>query len=191
MSDDGQNSDNRTTKLATLANGCFWCTEAVFRRLRGVISATPGYSGGLLPNPTYEQVTTGSTGHAESIQVEFNPAEISYEKLLEVFWATHDPTTLNRQGADVGTQYRSAIFYHDEDQRTAAEKSKTELAQHGKYQDPIVTEITEYTNFYPADERHKDYYERNRSNGYCRVVIDPKIQKLYKDFKPMLKDPGI
>ena len=176
-------------ELATLANGCFWCTEAVFRRLRGVISAIPGYSGGNIPNPTYEQVSSGASGHAESIQVQFDPSVISYEKLLEVFWATHDPTTLNRQGADVGTQYRSAIFYHNEHQKEIAEKSKQDLAASGKYSDPIVTEITSYVNFYPASAEHKDFYERNRSSSYCRLVIDPKIEKLYKGFKPDLK-PG-
>jgi peptide-methionine (S)-S-oxide reductase len=179
-----------TTQLATLANGCFWCTEAVFRRLKGVISATPGYSGGTIPDPSYDQVSSGASGHAESIQIEFNPAEISYPKLLEVFWATHDPTTLNRQGADVGTQYRSAIFYHSAEQKAAAEKSKQELAASGKYSDPIVTEITEYKNFYPAGPEHKDFYERNRTSNYCRLVIDPKISKLYKDFKEDLK-PGL
>jgi len=176
-----------TTELATLANGCFWCTEAVFRRLRGVISATPGYSGGTIPNPNYYQVSSGHSGHAESIQVEFDPSVISYEKLLEIFWATHNPTTLNRQGADVGPEYRSVIFYHNERQKKTAEKSKQNLADSGKYSDPIVTEITKYTNFYPASAEHKDFYERNRSSSYCRLVIDPKIQKLYKDFKSDLK----
>lgn len=175
------------TKLATLANGCFWCTEAVFKRLRGVISAIPGYSGGRLPDPSYNQVSSGESGHAECLQVQFDPSIISYEKLLEVFWATHNPTTLNQQGYDIGTQYRSAIFYHDEMQKEIAEKSKQELAESGKYNDPIVTEITECTNFYPADASHKDYYERNRTASYCRLIIDPKIQKLYKDFKADLK----
>jgi peptide-methionine (S)-S-oxide reductase len=175
------------TELATFANGCFWCTEAVFRRLNGVISAIPGYSGGTIPNPSYGQVSSGASGHAESIQVEFDPSIISYEKLLEVFWATHDPTTLNRQGADIGTQYRSAIFYHDEAQKTIAQESKQNLEASGKYTDPIVTEITSYKNFYPASAEHKDFYERNRSSSYCRLVIDPKIQKLYKNFKKDLK----
>lgn len=176
-----------TTQLTTLANGCFWCTEAVFRRLRGVISVMPGYSDGNTPNPSYSQVSSGASGHAECLQIEFDPAQISYEKLLEVFWATHNPTTLNRQGADTGTQYRSAIFYHNETQKAAGEKSKQNLAESGQYSDPIVTEITKYENFYPADANHKDFYERNRSSSYCRIIIDPKIQKLYKKFKPDLK----
>lgn len=174
-------------ETATLANGCFWCTEAVFRRLRGVSQVTSGYSGGSIPNPSYWQVSSGDSGHAECLQIEFNPEEISFAKLLEVFWATHNPTTLNQQGYDIGTQYRSAIFYHTEEQKTIAEQSKQALAQSGAYNDPIVTEITEYQNFYPADASHKDYYENNRTNSYCRLIIDPKIEKLYKNFKAELK----
>lgn len=170
------------TETATLANGCFWCTEAVFRRLKGVSNVTPGYSGGTIPSPSYFQVSSGASGHAECLQIEFDPEVISYKKLLEVFWATHDPTTLNRQGYDEGTQYRSAIFYHSPEQKQIAEESKMELANSGKYADPIVTEITPYENFYPAEPEHKDYFERNRTAGYCRLVIDPKITKLYKDF---------
>ena len=142
----------------------------------------PGYSGGLDPQPTYEQVSSGSTGYAEATQIQFDPKVIPYDKLLEVFWAMHDPTTLNRQGADVGTQYRSVIFYHDQEQKIAAEKSKQQIAASGKYPDPIVTEIAQYTNFYPAEQNHRDFYDRNREYGYCRLVIDPKIKKLYKDF---------
>ncbi len=175
------------TETATLANGCFWCTEAVFRRLNGVSKVTPGYSGGTIPSPSYFQVSSGASGHAECLQIEFDPGVISYKKLLEVFWATHDPTTLNRQGYDEGTQYRSAIFYHSPEQQQVAEQSKAELAESGKYPDPIVTEITPYENFYPAEPEHKDYYERNRTAGYCRLVIDPKITKLYKDFKADVK----
>ena len=175
------------TQLATLAGGCFWCTEAVFRRLRGVISAMPGYSGGTVANPTYMQVAARTTGHAEVVQIEFDPSIISFEKLLEVFWTVHDPTTLNRQGADAGPEYRSAIFYHDEQQKTAAEQSIKDLAASGKYKDPIVTELAPFTKFYPASEEHREFYEKNRSSGYCRFVIDPKVQKLYKDFKGDLK----
>jgi peptide-methionine (S)-S-oxide reductase len=167
---------------ATFANGCFWCTEAVFQRLKGVESVTSGYTGGSVPNPTYDQVCTGRTGHAEAIQVSFDPDVISYEQLLQVFFQTHDPTTLNRQGADVGTQYRSAIYYHDEEQRRTAERVRDETGASGLYQDPIVTEITPAGEFYPAEAYHDDFYSRNRDYPYCRVVIDPKIQKLYKSF---------
>lgn len=175
------------TQIATLAGGCFWCTEAVFKRLTGVSKVTPGYSGGAQPNPSYEEVSMGNTGYAEAVQIEFDPEIISFEKLLDVFWALHDPTTLNRQGNDIGTQYRSAIFYHDEMQKTTAEQSKQHLTDSKKYPDPIVTEITGYTNFYPAEEKHRDFYDKNRSYGYCRLVIDPKLQKLYRDFQKDLK----
>jgi len=174
-------------QTATLAGGCFWCTEAVFKRLKGVISVMPGYAGGSVPNPTYEQVSTGDTGYAEATQTTFDPAVISYATILDVFWAAHDPTTLNRQGNDVGTQYRSVIFYHDEKQKKIAEESKKQLAESGKYKSPVVTEITEFTNFYPAEKEHLDFYDRNREYGYCRLVIDPKIQKFYKDFKGLVK----
>ncbi len=174
-------------EVATLANGCFWCTEAVFRRLKGVISVLPGYSGGNIENPSYSEVSSGESGHAEALQIQFNPAEISFEKLLEVFWATHNPTTLNQQGYDIGTQYRSAIFYHNETQKQIADTSKKAFGSSGNYKDPIVTEIYPYKNFYPADKSHKDYYEKNRTAGYCRLIIDPKIQKLYKEFSRDLK----
>ncbi len=173
---------------ATFANGCFWCTEAIFKRLKGITSVTSGYSGGTVENPSYEAVSSGSTGHAEAVQVQFDPNIISYDQLLDVFWATHDPTTLNQQGADIGTQYRSAIFYHTEEQKKIAEGSKAKLDQSGTYKDPIVTEITKYTNFYPAEEYHKDYYDTNKSAPYCRVVIDPKIQKLLKTFAKEVKE---
>ncbi len=166
-------------KKATLAGGCFWCTEAVFKRLRGVESVVPGYTGGTTPNPTYEQVCNGNSGHAEAIEITFDPAVISYDQLLEVFWKLHDPTTLNRQGADIGTQYRSAIFYHSQEQKEAAEKSKPDNA---------VTKIEPAGQFYPAESYHRDYYDANSSQGYCRIVIDPKIQKLYRDFKDITKD---
>lgn len=176
-----------TTETATFASGCFWCTEAVFGRLQGVKSVLPGYSGGRVENPTYEQVCSGRTGHAEAAQIEFDPAVISYEKLLDVFWHTHDPTTLNRQGNDVGTQYRSAIFYHDERQREIAEKSKMELEKSGAYGDPVVTEIVPFKKFYVAEDYHKNYYDQNREAPYCAFVIDPKIRKLTKQYANQLK----
>lgn len=167
---------------ATFAGGCFWCTEAVFQRLRGVEKVVSGYTGGELANPTYEQVCTGQTGHAEAVEITFDPSTISYEDLLHVFFKTHDPTTLNRQGADVGTQYRSAIFYHDEAQKAAAERIIRELDASGEFGRPIVTEVAPAGPYYPAEDYHVDFYDRNREYGYCRVVIDPKIQKLYKEF---------
>jgi len=173
--------------VATLAGGCFWCVEAIFRELKGVHEVVPGYTGGHVANPTYEQVCTGTTGHAEAVQITYDPEVISFEDLLDVFWRTHDPTTLNRQGADVGTQYRSAIFYHDEVQKGVAEKSKAETEASGLWPDPIVTEIVPYRSFYPAEEYHRDYYRRNPNQPYCRAVIDPKIQKLRKAFREKLK----
>lgn len=172
--------------ITTLASGCFWCTEAVMQRLRGVESVVSGYTGGPKANPTYEEVCTGRTGHAEAVQVTFDPAIVSYEDLLHVYFKTHDPTTLNRQGADVGTQYRSAIFYHDEEQKETAERVIRELIESKEYDDPIVTELTPATDFYVAEDYHSDFYNRNREYGYCRVVIDPKVQKLYKEFSGAL-----
>ncbi|MGE0058704.1 MAG: peptide-methionine (S)-S-oxide reductase MsrA [Dehalococcoidia bacterium] len=172
--------------IATLASGCFWCTEAVVQRLRGVEAVVSGYTGGAKANPTYEEVCTGRTGHAEAVQVTFDPAIISYEDLLHVYFKTHDPTTLNRQGADVGTQYRSAIFYHDEEQKETAERVIRELTESKEYDAPIVTEITPASDFYVAEDYHMDFYNRNREYGYCRVVIDPKVQKLYKEFSGAL-----
>jgi peptide-methionine (S)-S-oxide reductase len=178
--------NNMSLEVATLAGGCFWCTEAVFKRLKGVEEVTPGYIGGDRPNPTYEAVCSGTTGHAEAVEIKFNPNIISFETLLEVFWQLHDPTTLNRQGNDVGTQYRSAIFYHNQQQKETAEASREKAAE--SYDDPIVTEITEAGTFYPAETYHRDYYDSNRSQGYCRLIIDPKIQKLYKKFGDKLAD---
>lgn len=175
-------------EIATLAGGCFWCTEAIFTRLKGVISVMPGYTGGNVENPTYEDVCTGTTGHAEAIQIEFDPSLIPFEKLLDIFWHTHNPTTLNRQGNDIGTQYRSSIFYSDEKQKEVAEKSKAELEIEGVYKDPVVTEIVPFTNFYVAENYHKDYYERNKGKSYCNFVIDPKIHKLLKDYANDVKD---
>ena len=163
---------------ATFGAGCFWCVEAVFERLDGVKSVVAGYSGGKRSNPTYEQVCSGATGHAEVAQITFDPAKISYEQLLELFWKSHDPTTMNRQGADVGTQYRSVIFYHDEAQKAAAEKSKNDAA--GNFDRPIVTEITALDKFYEAENYHQDYYKNNPMAPYCMFVIRPKLAKLEK-----------
>jgi len=174
-------------EIATLANGCFWCTEAMFSRVNGIESVIPGYSGGKTSNPSYEQVCTGMTGHAETIQMEYDPKIISFEKILDIFWHTHDPTTLNRQGNDVGTQYRSAIFYHDENQKNIAEKSKEELEKEAVFKNPIVTEIIPFSNFYPAEDYHKEYYENNRKAPYCSFVIDPKIQKLLQKYSDKIK----
>ncbi len=177
------------TETATLAGGCFWCTEAIFKRLKGIISATSGYAGGEKADPTYEEVSQGNTGYAESIQVKFDPKIISYKHILDIFWATHDPTTLNRQGADVGTQYRSVIFYHNEEQKKIAEKSKKEVEASGELKDNIVTEIVPFKNFYTAEEYHQNFYDKNKStNTYCSLVIDPKIQKLLDKFNSDVKE---
>jgi peptide-methionine (S)-S-oxide reductase len=176
------NNNNMTTQISTLANGCFWCSEAIFKRLKGVKSVLPGYSGGIVENPSYEQVCAGKTGHAESIQIEFDPTVIPYEKILDVFWHTHDPTTLNRQGNDVGTQYRSAIFYHDQKQKEIAEKSKRDLEKAGVYKNPIVTEIIPFKNFYVAEDYHKNYYEKHQDAPYCNFVINPKVHKLIQKY---------
>lgn len=175
------------TDTATFGTGCFWCTEALFQQVEGVVSVTSGYSGGTVKNPTYRQVSSGATGHAECLQVIFDPAKISYEGLLEVFWEIHDPTTLNRQGADVGTQYRSIIFYHDEQQKQLAEKYKHALDTSGAFEKPIITIIQPSSAFYPAEDYHKDYYNLNGHEPYCQYVIRPKIEKFRKVFKGKLK----
>ncbi len=181
-------AQNKTTmELATFGSGCFWCSEAIFSRLNGVESVTSGYSGGTIENPSYKQVCTGETGYAEVIQVKFNPEKITFTELLEVFWQTHDPTTLNRQGADVGTQYRSVIFYHNNEQKKLAETYKQKLEDEKIYDKPIVTEITQFEKFYIAEDYHQDYYEYNRGQGYCNFVITPKIEKFKKVFKDKLK----
>ncbi len=169
------NSSGRQ-ELATFGGGCFWCTEAVLQRIEGVLSVTSGYAGGTEPEPTYEEVCTGTTGHAEVVQVAFDPSMISYEEILDIFWQAHDPTTLNRQGADAGTQYRSIILYSDDVQKAAAEKSRDKAQQ--KLRDPIVTEITPLEKFYKAEGYHQNYYNTNTSAGYCRAVISPKLKKL-------------
>jgi len=172
------NSSSNATQVATFGGGCFWCTEAVFQSVSGVVSVTSGFMGGRIKNPTYEQVCGGDTGHAEVIQVRYDPARVSYEHLLEWFWKSHDPTEINRQGADVGTQYRSVIFYHSEAQKKAAEKSKAALAKSGKYKAPIATEVSAAADFYSAEAYHQDYYKQNPKAGYCRMVIRPKLEKL-------------
>lgn len=164
------------TELATLGGGCFWCVEAVFERLAGVKSVVSGYAGGATDNPTYEQVCSGTSGHAEVVQIEFDPSVITFEQLLAVFWEAHDPTTLNRQGADAGTQYRSVIFHHDEAQRVAAEQSKAAAAAH--FPRPIVTVIERLPKFFPAEKYHQDYFRLNANQPYCRAVIRPKLEKL-------------
>ncbi len=172
---------------ATLAGGCFWCLEAAFQQLKGVTKVTSGYAGGTVPNPTYEAVCTGRTGHAEVVQIEFDQAVVSYRELLEVFFLIHDPTTLNRQGGDVGTQYRSAIFYHSPQQQQEAEAVIAELAAGKVWDDPIVTEVVPLEVFYPAEEYHRDYFRRNPGQAYCRTVIAPKVAKLRKQYFERLK----
>jgi peptide-methionine (S)-S-oxide reductase len=179
---------NNNTETATLANGCFWCSEAIFKRLKGIESVLPGYAGGTVKNPSYDEVCMENTGHAESIQVKFDPRIISFEKILNIFWHTHNPTTLNRQGNDIGTQYRSAIFFHDEKQKAIAEKSKKDIEQAGLYKDPIVTEITPFKNFYIAEDYHKNYYDKHQEVPYCNFVIDPKIHKLLQHYRNDMKE---
>jgi peptide-methionine (S)-S-oxide reductase len=181
-------SGSGATDTATFANGCFWCTEAIFEELDGVISATSGYTGGHTENPTYKQVCTGETGHAEALQIVYDPKKISFDELLEVFWKTHDPTTLNSQGNDFGTQYRSGIFYHNQEQKQKAEHYKAELDKSGAFDKPIVTEITSFAKFYPAEDYHQQYFDNNgNTNPYCRIVIKPKVEKFRKVFKDKLK----
>ncbi|MER0440794.1 peptide-methionine (S)-S-oxide reductase MsrA [Emticicia sp. W12TSBA100-4] len=176
-----------TYKVATLAAGCFWCVEAVFQKLKGVEKVESGYMGGTLKNPTYKDVCTGQTGHAEVCQITYNPNIISFEELLEVFWKTHDPTTLNRQGGDIGTQYRSAVFYHDATQKQIAENIKNDLAQSGAYDAPIVTTFEPASIFYKAENYHQDYFNLNGSNPYCQMVVKPKVEKFKKVFSDRIK----
>jgi peptide-methionine (S)-S-oxide reductase len=175
-----------TLETATFAGGCFWCSEAIFQNLQGVTSVMSGYTGGTVENPTYEQVCSGTTGHAEAIQIFYDPAKISYKELLEVFWKTHDPTTLNRQGNDTGTQYRSAIFYHSGEQRQTAEAYKKELGAAKIWNSPIVTEIVPFKKFYKAEDYHQNYYRQNAGQPYCRFVITPKLEKFRKVFEKKL-----
>ncbi len=169
-------------ETATLGAGCFWCVEAVFQNLKGVKNVIPGYSGGHIKNPAYREVCSGRTGHAEVARIEFDSQAVSFEEILEVFWQTHDPTTLNRQGADVGTQYRSAIFYHDDEQKKTAEELKAELDKSGVFDKPIVTEISPLVNFYEAEDYHKNYFNNNSEQPYCNLVIKPKLDKFKKVF---------
>ena len=175
-------------ETATLAGGCFWCTEAIFNRLKGITSVVPGYAASNVPNSSYQAVCTGRTGAAEAMQITYDPSIISYDKLLEIFWHLHDPTTLNRQGNDVGTQYRSAIFSHNDEQKRIALASKEALEKSGTYKKPVVTEIAPFTNFYPAEDYHRDYYDNNRSQPYCTFIIDPKVQKLLREYRKELKE---
>ncbi len=174
-------------EIATLANGCFWCTEAIFQRLEGVESLKSGYSGGTIKNPAYREVTTGRTGHAEVIQIEFNPSIITFQEILDVFFSTHDPTTLNKQGYDKGTQYRSAIFYHSEEQKNVAEEFIKNLNEAKVFESLIVTEVTKFDAFYEAEEYHQNYYNNNKTQGYCMAVINPKLEKFIKKYKTKLK----
>jgi peptide-methionine (S)-S-oxide reductase len=184
---DGQAMDSSRTEVATLGGGCFWCLEAVYEELRGVEKVESGYSGGPVPNPTYRQVCTGTTGHAEVVQVTFDPEAVSFKEILEVFFTIHDPTTLNRQGADVGPQYRSAIIYHDEEQRRVAEEVISELEAEGIWDAPIVTEVTPFEAFYVAEDYHQGYYRDNEYQPYCQVVIAPKVVKFRKQYLEKLK----
>jgi peptide-methionine (S)-S-oxide reductase len=181
------NNPSAKTDTATFGQGCFWCTEAIFERVEGVKSVISGYSGGHTVNPTYEQVCNGNTGHAEVVQIVYDPEVISYDDLLKIFWKTHDPTSLNKQGADVGEQYRSIILYHNEKQKEKAEYYKNELEKSGAWDKPIVTQIVPFTIFYKAEDYHQDYFENNPYQGYCSFVIAPKVEKFEKVFKDKLK----
>ena len=182
---------DQKTEIAVLGGGCFWCTEAVFERLNGVVSVMPGYAGGTVANPTYEQVCTGQTGHAEVARVEYDPSRISYHDLLVVFFATHDPTSLNRQGADVGTEYRSVIFYTTDGQRREAQALINQLNDSDPPGKRIVTEVVALEAFYPGENYHQEYYRNNSLAPYCQIVIDPKLRKLHKQFSALLKSSGI
>jgi len=179
---------NPPLQVATFASGCFWCTEAIFQNVDGVEKVVSGYMGGKVKNPTYKEVCTGQTGHAEVIQLTYDPKKVSYDELLEIFWKTHDPTTLNRQGADAGTQYRSAVFYHNDEQKQLAEKYKRELTAAEVFDQPIVTEITPASVFYKAEDYHQNYYNLNGDAPYCAMVIQPKLEKFKKVFKEKLKN---
>ena len=181
------NDNNPNYQTATFGSGCFWCTEAIFERVNGVVSVVSGYSGGTVEDPTYKEVCDGTTGHAECAQITFDSSVVSYDELLEIFWKTHDPTTLNRQGNDVGTQYRSVIFYHNDEQKQKAEFYKNKLTEEKIWDKPIVTEITKFEKFYPAEDYHQEYYDNNPNQGYCSFVITPKVEKFEKIFKDKLK----
>ena len=181
------NDSAKTTDTATFGAGCFWCVEAVFQQMKGVISVASGYSGGTVKNPSYKEVCMGTTGHAEVCQLVYDPKQVSYAELLEVFWGTHDPTTLNRQGADAGTQYRSAIFYHNETQKQTAEQYKKQLNDSKTWPNPVVTEISPFSVFYKAEDYHQDYFNQNGDQPYCQFVVRPKVEKFQKNFKDKMK----
>ena len=185
--DDNKNYAAGTLDTATFGSGCFWCVEAVFQLLDGVTKVESGYSGGTVKNPSYREVCTGTTGHAEVCQITYDKSKISFKDLLEVFWKTHDPTTLNMQGNDHGTQYRSVVFYHNDEQKQLAEKYKAELSKSGAWENPVVTEITAYTAFYKAEDYHQDYFNLNGTEPYCRFVIQPKVEKFESVFKDKMK----
>ncbi|MFT3679360.1 MAG: peptide-methionine (S)-S-oxide reductase MsrA [Ferruginibacter sp.] len=189
MNETKETMDTSNAKLdtATFGTGCFWCTEAIFQQLEGVVKVTSGYSGGQTNNPNYKEVCSGTTGHAECLNIVYDPSKISFDELLEVFWQTHDPTTLNRQGNDVGTQYRSVVFYHNDEQKAKTEKYKTELDKSGAWNNPIVTTLEPFTKFYPAEDYHQNYYLNNPEQGYCQFVVRPKVEKFEKVFKNKLK----
>ena len=180
-------NNQKLSETATFGNGCFWCTEAVFQRLDGVESVVSGYTGGTVKNPTYKEVCSGLTGHAEAVQVTFDPRVVTYKDLLAVFWRTHDPTTINRQGNDVGTQYRSAIFFHNDEQRAIAEDLKARLTEERVYDNPIVTEIVPIQAFYPAEDYHQNYFNDNGNVPYCAIIVQPKVEKFKKVFSDKLK----
>lgn len=179
--------EKKGSEVAVLAGGCFWCMEAIFKEINGVLSVQSGYSGGTLPDPTYEEVCTGKTGHAESVMITFDPQVISYTDILEIFFSTHDPTTLNRQGNDVGTQYRSVIFYMDDGQKIQAAGMIKNLENEGRFRKPVVTRVEKFQNFYPAEDYHKDYFSNNPDSPYCMFVIAPKVEKFRKSFAPVIR----
>jgi peptide-methionine (S)-S-oxide reductase len=183
--------DNGKYKTAVFGGGCFWCTEAIFQNLKGVISVKPGYAGGTSENPTYEEVCGGNTGHAEVIKIDFDPEKISYDKLLTVFFATHDPTTINQQGNDVGTQYRSIVFFIEDTQKQTAETFIKKLNDSDPDERPIVTEVKPMGRFYEAEEYHRNFYERNSTKPYCQIIIEPKVKKLFKEFANLLKENSL
>ena len=180
-------TEKATVETATFGTGCFWCTEAVFQQLEGVVKVTSGYSGGTVESPTYKQVCTGTTGHAECLKIEYDPSKITFDELLEVFWQVHDPTTLNRQGNDIGTQYRSVVFYHDAIQKSKVQKYATALNKSGAFANQIVTKLEPFVKFYPAEDYHQNYFNLNGSESYCQFVIKPKVEKFEKVFKNKLK----
>lgn len=187
MDNNSAAGSNTATDTATFGTGCFWCTEAIFQEVEGVVKVTSGYSGGQVANPTYKEVCTGTTGHAECLNIVYDPAKVSFDELLEIFWKVHDPTTLNRQGADVGTQYRSVVFYHNETQKAAVEKYKAALDKSGAWDKPVVTTVEPFVKFYAAEDYHQNYYNNNSGEGYCQFVIRPKLEKFEKVFKSKLK----